>query len=210
MIKAVIFDIDGVLLDSFKANLKFFQELLLKAGYTPPSKEQYLPLFHLSMWDIIKTFSGLTDDKEIEKVWEMGRGGQVKYPSHLIITTKNVEKTLKVLSAEYTLGIVTSRVREGVYKIPALAKLKKYFKATVSFQDTINHKPHPDPLLLVCKMLKVNPKDAVYVGDAENDLIAGKAAGMKIIYFSKSTNKNADAATSKFEKIPGIIKSLIK
>src|SRR3989344_6925794 len=127
MVKAVIFDVDGVLLDSFKANLQFFQELLLKAGYTPPTRKEYLPLFHLSMWDVIKTFSHLTDDKEIKQIWEIGRGSQVKYPVHLIKTTKGVEKTLEFLNKEYILGIVTNRVKEGVYKIPALLKLKKYF-----------------------------------------------------------------------------------
>lgn len=207
MIKAVIFDIDGVLLDSFTANLKFFQDLLKKGGHTPPTREKYLPLFHLSMWDVIKTFSGLSDDKEIEKIWDMGRSGVVKYPVHLIKTTKNVETTVEILSIEYTLAIVTSRVREGIYKIPSLAKLKIFFKLAVAFQDTENHKPDPEPLLFACKKLKINPNEAVYVGDTESDLIAGKAAGMKIIYFSKFKNKSADAETSQFEKIPQIIKS---
>jgi phosphoglycolate phosphatase-like HAD superfamily hydrolase len=40
MIKAVLFDIDGVLLDSFETNLKFFQDLLTKAGHRPPTREE--------------------------------------------------------------------------------------------------------------------------------------------------------------------------
>ena len=57
MIKAVIFDIDGVLLDSFEANLKFFQDLMIKFGYLPPTKEEVPPIFHLNMWDAIRSLT---------------------------------------------------------------------------------------------------------------------------------------------------------
>lgn len=54
MIKAIIFDVDGVLFDSFEANFKFYEDLFNKAGYIPPTRKEYPKLFHLPMMDVIK------------------------------------------------------------------------------------------------------------------------------------------------------------
>jgi beta-phosphoglucomutase-like phosphatase (HAD superfamily) len=57
MIKAVLFDVDGVLIDSFEANLKFFQRLISKAGYTPPTREEYQVAFSMNLRSAIKRSS---------------------------------------------------------------------------------------------------------------------------------------------------------
>lgn len=207
MIKAVIFDIDGVLLDSFNANLKYFQDLLVKVGYPPPTKEQFKPLFHLTMFDVIKTVTKLPDEK-VQEIWEMGKNRAVEYPHHLLIINQGVEETLEILSKKYILGIVTSRVKEGLYEIPALLKLKKYFPVTIAYEDTQNHKPHPQPLLLACEKLKINPETAIYVGDAKSDILAGKAAGMKTLLYSENKFGDPDLFTSDFEELPKLIKTI--
>ncbi|MDO8487356.1 MAG: HAD family hydrolase [Candidatus Curtissbacteria bacterium] len=208
MIKAVVFDIDGVLLNSFEANLKFFQDLMTKVGYRPPTREEFPPIFHLSMMDAIKTLTKSTSDEEIKQIWETGRSRKIKYHLELLTMPEKAGEVIETLSKIYSLGIVTSRIKESVYEAPALAKLQKYFKVTISYQDTINHKPHPEPLLLACQKLNISPREAVYIGDVENDIVAGKAAGMKVIIFSQSQYKNVDAITSQFEKLPELIKSL--
>ena len=86
--------------------------------------------------------------------------------------------------------------------------MQKYFRVAISYQDTINHKPHPEPLLLATKKLKVEPEESVYIGDVENDIKAGKAAGMKVIIYSKNQFSNADLCTSSFKKLPELIASL--
>lgn len=57
MIKAVIFDIDGVLIESFEANFKFYQNLISKAGYEPPTRKKFTLFHHFSMMDSIKTYT---------------------------------------------------------------------------------------------------------------------------------------------------------
>ncbi len=208
MIKAVIFDIDGVLLDSFEANFKFFQELLTEAGYNTPSREEFAPIFHLTMFDVIKILTKSTSEKEIKRIWEMGRGNKINHHMGLLEIPKKAEATIRSLSKNYILGIATSRIREGIYRIPQLIKLKKYFKVAVSYQDTANHKPHPEPLLFAAKKLGVKPKECVYIGDVENDFKAAKAAKMKVIIYSKIQFDRADAYTSSFNKLPELIVAL--
>src|SRR3989338_9085340 len=136
MIKAVIFDIDGVLLDSFEANLKFFQDLMVKTGYRPPTREEFPAIFHLSMMDAIKEITKSTSESEIKKIWEIGRGREVGYDLDLLAVPEEAEKVIETLGKSYLLGIVTSRIKESVYESPKLSKLEKYFRVVVSYQDT--------------------------------------------------------------------------
>jgi len=63
VIKAIIFDVDGVLIDSFKANLKFNQDLMKSTGYPPPTRQNYKKMFHLSLLDLIKTWTKSKNNK---------------------------------------------------------------------------------------------------------------------------------------------------
>ena len=131
--------------------------------------------------------SRLNPNKKVKifaKLESANPGGSIKDRTALYMI-KNAEKVVDILHKKYLLGIVTSRIKETVYESPELAKLQKHFKVAVSYQDTINHKPHPEPLLLAVKKLEVRPEECVYVGDVENDIKAGKDAGMKTILYSK-------------------------
>ena len=208
MLKAIIFDIDGVLLDSFEANLKFYQDLMIKAGYRPPTRKEAPTLFHLPMMDTIKLLTGSISEDEIKKIWKMGRDRVVPYTAGLLSMHDGAEETIKILSKNYQLAIVTSRVRNGIYTIPQLKKLEKYFKVAVAYEDTIDHKPSPEPLLLAAKKLGLKPEECVYIGDAETDIMAARAAGMKVVMYSKTDFNQADASTKIFTKLPEIIASL--
>ncbi len=208
MIKAVIFDIDGVLLDSFEANLIFYQNLFTKFGYGAPSREEFPKYFHRAMWDVIKAITRLEDDVEIKKLWDAGKGRDIPYPTELLTMPEGSHEVLEELSKKYLLGIVTSRVRTSVFEAPQLKKLKHLFKTAVAYEDTKEHKPDPEPLLLAAKNLNVLPRECVYVGDVENDLIAGHAAGMKVIIYSKNSVEKADAQTTSFKELPRLIHNL--
>ena len=208
MIKAVLFDIEGVLLDSFEANLKFYQDLMIASGYQPPTRGEFPEIFYLPMWDGIKMLTQSQDENEIKKIWEMGRSKQVPYSFELLKTPVGAEKTITLLANDYQLGIVTSRVQESVYSVPSLAALRQHFTTVVAYQDTQKHKPDPEPLLLAAKRLNTNPEESVYIGDVESDMRAAKAAGMKGILYAKQAVPQADACTFSFSKIPELITSL--
>lgn len=206
MIKAVVFDINGVLLDSFEANLKFFQDLMTKTGYRPPNREEFRELFHFSMWDAIEKLSRTNENAEIQRIFEMGESRDVEYPLELLAMPEKAPEVIRNLSNDYLLGIVTSRIRKSVYEAPKLAELEKYFSVAVSYEDTDNHKPHPEPLFLAAKKLGVRPEECVYIGDVENDVKAARGAGMKCILYSKQESGEPDHVTSKFSEIPRLIK----
>jgi HAD superfamily hydrolase (TIGR01509 family) len=199
MIKAVIFDVDGVLLDSFEANFKFQQDLMAFFGYKPPTKEEYAKAFHLTLMEVIQLFTKSKSQKEIQKIWKVGKSRQVPYPIDLLRLPKNIDEVLEALGKKYKLALVTNRVKEGVYDVPQLASFLHHFQTIVTYENTTKHKPDPEPLLLAVKKLNVKPEETVYIGDAESDMKAAKRAGMKMIFYSKSTS---------FQKLPELVSSL--
>jgi HAD superfamily hydrolase (TIGR01549 family) len=205
VIKAILFDIDGVLLDSFDANLQFFTNLFNKAGYTPPTREEYKSMFFLTMLDVIKIVCKGQPESEIERVRQIGVNRDELYPLELVKMPEGTIETVKLLHKGYPLGLVTSRIREGIYSIPQLAVLEKYMRVTVAFEDVKEHKPHPEPLLLAASKLGLEPENVVYVGDAETDFKAAKAAGMKIIMYKNRTIEGADGYIDSLDELPNLL-----
>lgn len=209
MLKAVVFDVDGVMINSFAANLKFFQNLAVATGYTPITEDQYKSLFHLTMLDVVKIFAVGATEERIREIWEIGRTQRDKlYPVALLKYPETLEETVRELSKNYQLGIVTSRVRGSVFIFSQLKDLENYFSTVVYFEDTEKHKPDPEPLLFCAKEMSVTPSEMVYIGDAATDIQAARAADMKIIEYSSNTNTIADRITSDFSQIPQIIQDI--
>lgn len=75
------------------------------------------------------------------------------------------------------LAIVTSKSRETVDMAFRSIPIEPYFDTVISTDDTDNHKPHPQPLLLAMRRLDLTPGESVYIGDSPFDIQAGQAAG---------------------------------
>jgi|SRR3989344_3110786 len=208
MIKAVLFDVDGVLIDSFEANFRYFSDLMQKFGYDSPKREQFPALFHRTTWDIIKILTESQDEEELEKIFKAAKNIEVPYCTELLTIPEYLKETLEKLSKTYDLGIVSGRLSEHVFLAPQLKRLKNIFKISVGYEDTDNHKPHPDPLILAAQKLGVSPGECVYIGDVENDILAAKAAGMKSIIYAEDILADADASTTEFSRLPEIISKL--
>ena len=207
MIKAVLFDIDGVLLDSFDAGLRLFQDMLTYMGYPKPTRSEFKKVFHLPLIPVLKHFTKSELTEELERLHEIVE--KVPYHAELLSEPPHTKETLKELSKKYALGIITSRNKEGLSKryFP-YSHTQEYFSVFVTVEDVKHHKPHPEPLLLAAKRLKLKPSECVYVGDSHTDIEAGEAAGMKTILYGGKRHADAAAHTRSFEKLPALVASL--
>ena len=207
MIKAVLFDIDGVLLDSFDAGFKWLQDLVVQMGYPKPTKRAYGQAFHLPLPYALKHLAKAELTEELERIHEIIE--KVPYPSKLLSEPPRLKEPLAVLHKKYKLGIITSRNKDGLSKryFP-FAQTKKYFSVCITVEDVTHHKPHPEALLLAAKRLKLKPSECVYIGDSHTDIEAGEAAGIKTILYGGKRHADADAHTRSFKKLPGLIASL--
>src|SRR5262249_51224876 len=91
------------------------------------------------------------------------------------------EVVAELRSRRYLVGVVTSKGRELAIRGLRMGDLESLLDAAVFLEDTERHKPHPEPLLTALGRLRVEPHEAVYVGDSAHDMVAGRRAGVKTI-----------------------------
>lgn len=207
MIKAVLFDIDGVLLDSFEAGFAFFGDVLAHMGHERPTRHVYKSAFHLPLRLALKHITKSELTEELERLHEIVE--KVSYRADLLSQPLKLTETLESLKRQYALGIVTNRNREGLSKryFP-FAHTEHFFSVCVTVEDVTYSKPNPEPLLLAATRLKLHPAECVYVGDSHTDIEAGTSAGMKTILYGGRKNSQAHVHTLAFKNLPKLIASL--
>lgn len=207
MIKAVIFDIDGVLVDSFNANAHYYRDLLNCFGYNLTLEDYKKSFFHLPLKQAIEVLTGEKSETRVEEIWKAGK--EFPYPINLFKNPEGSFEIIKELSRKYKLAIVTSRVRNGVNDYFRFSKLEKYFPVVVTYEDYSNPKPDPEPLLVALQKLGVKPEEAVYVGDALSDFESAKSAGVGFIGFKTEfpNTKNVKSFNNLYEAIRYLPKS---
>lgn len=89
-----------------------------------------------------------------------------------------IETLHRLRAAGMRCGAVTARSKVSSLGTLENAGFGGLLEVTLSAEDTPRTKPHPDPLLLALRLMELTPSQAVFVGDTESDIVAGRAAGM--------------------------------
>lgn len=208
MIKAVVFDVDGVLADTGTTNYIFFKKIFKKAGFKFTTKKNYLQLYyHLPLKEVVNLVSKGKKKLNLEEIYSLIE--EIGYPYNLMKVPKEEIKIIEKLSKKYDLAIVTSRVREGAWRFLKTSKLEEYFKTAVSFEDYSKPKPDPEPLLVLLKRLNLRPEEIVYIGDAQSDFEASKGAGVKFIGFYLYSGKKIKGAYKNVKSFREIYEILV-
>jgi N-acetyl-D-muramate 6-phosphate phosphatase len=110
-------------------------------------------------------------------------------------------------------GIVTNKPRRFTIPLIESMRLDKRAACVVSGDDAPQPKPSPATLLMACSQVGVKPEHCVYVGDAERDIVAGKAAGMKTVvalfgYIDVADKPHEWGADAMIERPDALIKTL--
>ena len=208
MKETVLFDCDGVLLNSFEANLDVVQRTCRALNQPVITRDWYSSRFHLSLQDLVAEIVSINSKNEIAEIVQYVKKN-VPYDTTKLSLMPHCEGVVKELQEKYVLGIVTSRIYDSVYKLPQLQPLLPLFSVIVTYEDTVAHKPDPAPLLYAAEKLSIAPEDCVYVGDADTDVVAAKAAGMDYVQFSSSPLAGVIHFTNDFQKIPSMIQKLV-
>jgi len=183
MITAVVFDLDGVLVDS---------EQVWAAAREEVARE------HGGAWsvDAGRAMMGMSspewsrymrDELHValapqEIVDEVVRRLTRLYREHLPLMP-GAREAVKALSRRWPLGLASSANRSVFELVLDLAGLREFFAATVSAEEVEHGKPAPDVYLEAAKRLGANPRECVAVEDSTNGLRAAAAAGMLVIAY---------------------------
>ena len=177
MIKAIILDIDGVLLESTKIIVKTHQKLAKKLGLRVPRPREFSKLWGRPLEEIVKIIWPDVDlNKYVKNYRKTLIEGGIKIPP--IKNAKNTVEKLK--NSGFKLSLVTGRNHKltSLHMKEAGFDLNS-FDVIVTCEETKNHKPDPEPILYAYKLLKVEPEDVIYVGDSLLDYQSAKKSGVE-------------------------------
>ncbi len=205
MIEAIIFDIDGTLLDSEDANVASYQRIFEKAGYPIPPREVIIPLLHLTKHDTIGALASGMSTERIDTLREFACG--VAYPVELLRVFPYSQEVVVSLSEKYKLGLASNRLKKGIDTYFTVSGLGNYFPVVVGADDVIHPKPSPEPLLKALELLDVQPINAVYIGDTLVDFQAARAAGIKVVLHSSNIS-GADGYFDSYLQLEKLIQQL--
>lgn len=194
-IRAAIFDLDYTLVDSTAAVIQCARAGFEGAGLKPPKDEIVARSIGASFQEVAAKYAGNLAEQVI---------AGFRTESHRLTwlaTTSlmpEVEATLKILTASgLALGLATSKSKVGMEAILQYHSLDKFFRAAISGDCVPARKPRPDALLACARELGVSPEDALYVGDHPYDILAAKAAGIKIVSIATGPTQAEELATLK-------------
>jgi len=204
MIKAIIFDMDGVIIDSEPIAKKATLQMLRECGVVyQGSTKKFLGKRTIDIMKDLKKQYKLK--MSVNQMWQrqlelcLAKDKQVKMMPHFA----KIQKFIK--QQKYKKALVTSADRRQFTNILKRYKILNYFDYLVSGDLVTKGKPHPEPYLKAAKELKVKPQDCLVIEDSFNGLKSAKAAGMKCVIVRNRQNRGV-----KFPQANAIVSSLVK
>jgi HAD superfamily hydrolase (TIGR01549 family) len=178
MIKAIIFDLNGTLLDDYGYNIKAFQMVFERLGLDVPHERIDLLLGKPTSYiiDHILKEEGIEGDpKELagEKV-----DNYMKITAGQDLFVPEARATLTFLKEKVRLGMFTGVTRK---QVDTLGDFLDFFELIVAGEEAIKPKPAPDTLLYLAERMGLEPAECVYVGDMPQDMALARNAGMAAI-----------------------------
>lgn len=178
--KAVIYDLDGTLIDTAYMNIKPLQIVLEKQANIKKEYEELLPYFCYTGEGVMKEF-GIEDRMLFYSAWvnEMNNG------SYQSFAYEGIEETMAGIDELGIRQAVVSSKYRSQYQIDIEKKgLGKHFECVILAEDCNKHKPDPEPMIRCLDKMKLHTNEVIYVGDTDNDCRCAKRAGVAFAYAS--------------------------
>lgn len=174
-LQAVLFDLDGTLIDTIAmilASMRYTTERVLGE---PLPDEELLRNVGVPLAVQMREFS----EEHADELLRVYREHNAAVHDELIREYEGTEAALVELRRRgFRLGIVTSKLNAIAHRGLDCFGLGEYFDFVIGADDVHIHKPDPHPLLEAARRLDLDPASCAYVGDAPHDMLAAKAAGM--------------------------------
>lgn len=187
-VDAVIFDMDGTLIDSIDIYFEIVEIALRRLELPQVSRTKILDAAETGdfNWDLVLPDEVKNKkDEIIVAAWEIINEVAPQMFEENLELIRGADNILQNISSGMPkIGLVTSTQRQHLkIKMQPLksAGVERLFDVIITSDDVPNRKPDPDPLIECAKRLDVNPNKCVYVGDTRTDMQAGKAAGMRTV-----------------------------
>ncbi len=182
-VRAVLFDLDGTLIDSAPDLGAAADEMRIARGLPSLPLDRYRPMAGAGARGMLGVGFGMSPDhadfpamrEEFFRNYER----RMTASTHAFDGVAQMLESLRGRSLAW--GVVTNKSMRFTAPLTAAMPLFASAGAIVGGDSTPHAKPHPAPLLEAARQLGIEPSACIYVGDDERDIIAGKAAGMPTV-----------------------------
>lgn len=177
---AVLFDLDGTLIDSIDLILQSARHAFTAHGREAPTDAEWLTGVGIPLPAMFRRYA--STDSEVDELLAKYREYQLAHHDRLVGTYDQVVETVDFIrAAGHPVAIVTSKVGWLAKRGLELVGLGAHFDVIVGMDACERHKPDPQPVEIALERLGYLPAEAVFVGDSVHDMAAGNAAGVMTI-----------------------------
>ena len=181
MIEAVVFDLDGVLIDSEPVWEEVRREVVVThGGHWPPDAQDRMMGMSTAEWSayLVTDLGVRLSPSRVAEVVVSAMAE--RYRSHLPLLPGAVD-AVSLLGSRFTLGLASSSPRSLIVVVLDASGLRSSFAAVRSTEEEARGKPAPDVYLTVARLLGVDPGSCAAVEDSSNGLRSAAAAGLAVI-----------------------------
>jgi pyrophosphatase PpaX len=176
--QAVVFDLDGTVVDSVELIVVSFQHAIREVLGREISREDAIAWVGMPLREQMERFSPERADELVEVYREFNH----REHDRMLTLYEGIQDLLYSLrKAGAKVGLVTSKSRFTTQMAFDLTGIEVYFDATICAGEARGNKPSPDPILACLEQMGVKPSAAAYVGDSPSDIQAALAAGVVAI-----------------------------
>lgn len=181
--KVVIYDCDGVILDSIESNYIFYNKVMDYLGRAPLDRsdlEAKRVLHTYSFNNVMEYF--FEGDARRDEAFQFAKTIHYRDLMPFMRMEDGFVAALDQLKGKSSLAICTNRATSMEMIIEDFG-LVGYFECVMTASQVANPKPHPEPLLKVLEHFGATPEEALFIGDGEVDMLAAKGAGIPFISY---------------------------
>ena len=180
-----LFDVDGTLLDTRELIYQSMKLLADDLQLQLPDRSIIEATIGLPASDGLRIIFNTLPQEKISEAMDIYRARQWELWENMINVFPTVNEGLNLLSDRNAiLAVVTSRRRASLIPYLKASNLLDFFAAIVTPEDTILHKPNPDPAEKALAVLCKSAEEAVFVGDSEFDISCANQAGITSVLVS--------------------------
>lgn len=197
--KVIIFDMDGVLIDSEPAYHKMNKKLFSEFGIEM-DEENYKALVglpSLPMWTMLKEKYNLKN--EISEFMNLEKRRMIEILDSELISKPmhGVNDLLKIFKdKKYKLSVASSSAKANINFVLNKLNLNHYFDFVISGEEVVNGKPAPDIFLRAAEKLNASPEKCFVIEDSKNGIAGANSAGMKSIGFTNNNSNPQDLSNA--------------
>jgi len=187
--QAILFDVDGVLVESETSRIKFLKEISEKYGlilsdsdFTSKFGKTTARFFEELM--IARSLDKNVVNKILDEYYSLVKPNYINQVSPISTTLDFIRE----YTGQSKIGIATMNTRSTTIQLTQFYTIDTHVDAIMTLNDVANEKPHPEVYLKLAAALNMNPKECAVIEDSIVGIQAGIAAGMNCYVFLNSYN----------------------